>query len=364
VEAGDTALATGPIVNRALSDADILVRFRIDTSVWYIKKLKVNAWEIGAKLPSGQIATEPLYQTTAWLERVEGVAIYQEIAARLRADMLAWRPPTYKAVRRTPVLDSHMLEVCIADLHLGLYAWGQEAGADYDLAIAERIFIHAMDDLLAKVAPFPIERVVLALGGDILHVDQSIGGAGGATTAGTPQDVDDRWQKAFRVAVAMLVRAVEKLREIAPVEIIVVPGNHDLDRLFGVGEVLTAWFRQDPEVVVTNTPSPRTYLQHGCVLLGYTHKKVKDLALTMANEAPEAWAATAGGHREWHTAHLHAADLEEVGGVRIRTVPALAANSAWATEHGFRHLRCAEAFLWHREKAFIGLFSVMARSDS
>jgi hypothetical protein len=346
-----------------LSDTDILALFRIDTTVWYIQRLKINTWEVGAKLPSGHIATEPLYQTTAWLERINGGEAYQRAAEALRARMLSWTPPAYQPIVRTPVLDGHMLEICIADLHLGMRAWAPEAGENYDLKIAERVFYRAIDDLLAITAPFVLDEIVLVLGGDVLHVDQTVDGAGGATSRGTAQDVDDRWPKAFEMAEVMLVKTVERLRQLAPVRIVVVPGNHDLERLFHLGHVLEVWFRADPEVTVNNSPAPRKYLSYGKTLLGYTHKRIKGLGLTMANEAPDDWAATRDGHREWHTAHVHAAALEEEKGVRIRAIPALVANDAWTTEQGYRHLRCAEAFLWHRERTFVGMFSVKARGD-
>ena len=41
----------------------------------------------------------------------------------------------------------------VGDHHIGMYAWNAETGADYDLAIAERLLADAMDHLVASAPP-------------------------------------------------------------------------------------------------------------------------------------------------------------------------------------------------------------------
>jgi len=352
---------TSPVRGRITSLEELLAEAKVDLAVWRVTKYIINKWEVGTALPDGTVCVEPLFQVKAWLAPLAPMARYIEAAESLKADMQGWTPPTYSAIPHPNASPGCLLEICISDLHLGMLSWEPEVGADYDTTIAEELFRNAILDILGMVSGFSIEEIVLVLGGDILHVDQTIAGAGGATNRGTPQDVDGRWQKAFRTARMMLVSSVELLRVVAPVKVVVVPGNHDLERLFHLGDVLAAWFREAEDVMVLNSPEPRKYVRWGRVLLGYCHEKLKDMGILMANEVPEMWAQT--DHREWHTAHGHRAALEESGGVRIRTIPALVAENAWSAGRGYTHIRCAEAYLWHRDQAFMGMFSVPARRN-
>lgn len=57
------------------------------------------------------------------------------------------------------------------DWHIGMYAWGQETGSNWNLAIAEQQIGQAIEDLVDR-SPSSAVAVVLG-GGDILHADDS-----------------------------------------------------------------------------------------------------------------------------------------------------------------------------------------------
>jgi hypothetical protein len=72
-----------------------------------------------------------------------------------------------------------------------------------------------------------------------------------------------------------------------------VPGNHDYERNFYLGDSLEGWFYNNPNVTVDNSANPRKYYKYGQVLIGYTHgneEKVTDLPLIMAHERSTDWA--------------------------------------------------------------------------
>jgi hypothetical protein len=47
------------------------------------------------------------------------------------------------------LMDSkYLLEVALMDVHFGMLAWGKETGTDYDIDIAEELFLYAVQDLL------------------------------------------------------------------------------------------------------------------------------------------------------------------------------------------------------------------------
>ena len=68
--------------------------------------------------------------------------------------------------------DKNLLTVYpIADHHLGLYAWAEEAGENYDLAIGERLLRETMTALVAG-APSSQTAIILNLG-DFFHSDDN-----------------------------------------------------------------------------------------------------------------------------------------------------------------------------------------------
>lgn len=243
-----------------------------------------------------------------------------------------------------------MLEVCLMDLHVGKYAWGEETGADYDTEIAAQLAEDAVGDLLAQASRYAIDRVTLPFGNDFFHYDT----VGGTTTAGTPQDRDTRWQRMYRRGRAIASAMIARCAAVAPTLVVVVPGNHAEVLEWTLGEVLAAEFKHDPRVTIENTPRPRKYVRYGRNLLMYAHGHTEphgELPLIMATEEPALWAETR--YREVHLGHLHhsrARDKHAVGsrnGVRTRVLPSLSGTDSWHARKGYvGEPRAAEAFVW------------------
>lgn len=340
---------------------ELLTNAAVDLAVWEVERFVVNKWEVGAKDPRGRIIVEPLFQVKAWLKRNRPADLLGElrsaILADIRAEAHAGPRPAHVAIPCPAT--RHMLEVSAFDLHFGKLAWGQETGgADYDLAIARECFVAAVEDLMQKASGFPLQRILLPIGNDLLQTDN----LQGTTTGGTPQDTDSRYVKAFRHARSALAWAINRLAEVAPVLVIVVPGNHDRLTAFHMGEVLEAQFASDPRVTVDNSPKLRKYVPFGVNLLGFTHgseEKHADLPLIMAREEPEAWATAK--HYEWHVGHRHKAKEtrytagDSFNGVRVRILPSLCAADAWHYSKGYvGERRSAEGYLWNFATGYAG----------
>lgn len=240
-----------------------------------------------------------------------------------------------------------MLELPIMDLHLGKLAWAEEAGDDYDLKIAAQLYRETVEDLLSKLLQcnLPIERIVYPVGQDFFHVDNSTS----MTTAGTQVDTDTRWQKMYGKGVDLLVWTIEQLRQIAPVEVMYVPGNHDQTLSYCAIYTLYAYYKDTDGVNVDLSPTQRKYIRYGVNLIGYSHgKEGKRIEHLMQQERPEDWGATT--YREWHLGDLHHEEAREVGGVKIRRISSVTATDAWHAEKGFRSIRMAQAFIWDKDK--------------
>jgi hypothetical protein len=242
-----------------------------------------------------------------------------------------------------------VLEISIPDLHLGQLAWDKESGEDYDIDIAKSRFIEAIEYFKNGCGITP-EKYLFVIGNDFFNSDS----LEYTTTAGTPQQDDSRWQKSFTEGRRLIVQAIDSLREKAPVDVLVIPGNHDFQRSFYLGDSIECWYNNCREVVVHNEPLARKYYRYGVNLLGFTHGKEEKpvmLPILMASEAPKDWAETK--HREWHLGHLHKTFVDENFGVVTRILPSLTSTDSWHKLKGFvGNVKAAQAYLWDHSQGY------------
>jgi hypothetical protein len=240
-----------------------------------------------------------------------------------------------------------MLELPIMDLHLGKLAWAEETGQDYDLKIAGELYRETVTDILSKIAycQMRFDRIIFPVGQDFFHVDNSTS----MTTSGTQVDTDTRWQKMYAKGVELLVWTIEQLRQMAPVEVMYVPGNHDKTFSYFAIYTLYAQYQRCKGVTVDLSPAPRKYVRYGVNLIGFSHgKEGKRIQHLMQQERPEDWGATQ--FREWHLGDLHHEEAMEIGGVKIRRISSVTALDAWHAEKGYMAQRMAQAFVWDKER--------------
>ena len=340
---------------------DLIRAAGMDPNDWYIASQTVNTWEIGAKHPqTGEILVEPLYQTKVRLEpigEVEGVVeAVRELIAELRE-----ASPILPKIVYAPKEEGHLLEIAIPDLHLGKYAKASETGENYNVEIACELFRKALNDLVAQAAKsYPIERIIFPIGNDFLTADTT----SNTTTRGTAQDTAGNFENHFRTGVRLLREAVETMRSVAPVEVVIIPGNHDTHAVLAIGELLGAIYEKCSEVTIHNDSlQPRKYISYGKILLGFAHghnEKANSLPMLMAVEAADAWGRSR--HREIHVGHLHhTRDTHYLGtnesdGVLIRVIPSLSASDRWHAAKGYRSQRAAMAFVYHPKLGQTAIF--------
>lgn len=347
---GDQAEATAITDQRVRTLADLIRVCQIDSTEWEVERWVANAWHMGAKDKTGTLVTKPLFQVKAWLRRKrEVLATRHEIAAMI-ADAKAAIPPRMPLTRVSK--GQHLLEIAIPDLHVGKLAWGAETGGgNYDIKIAAQRFEAALDALLQRTSSVTYAQVLFVLGNDLLNADS----LANTTTRGTPQDTDGRFQRSFTTARRMLCDALDRLRRVAPVTALIVPGNHDQNSAYCMGDALDCFFHATPDVTIDNAPTLRKYFRFGKVLIGFTHGdkgKRMDYPLLMATERPKDFGETT--HREWHTGHLHQTRVEEKHGVRVRISPSLVEADAWhSANHYVGNQMAAEAYVWSAEEGLI-----------
>lgn len=225
-----------------------------------------------------------------------------------------------------------------------------ETGENYDLRIARDRYRKAALRLIGDAKMEKAAEILWVTGNDFYHVDRG----DNTTTAGTRQDADGRWQKAFVAGVTESRNAIDAAREVAPVRVKIVPGNHDTEKAFTLAVVLSAIYENDPRVTVDVSPSLTSCFVWGTTLLGFQHghnmraERFKQLPNEMSHLWKHEWAATTW--REWHLGHLHSESedvwryraSETVGDVIVRRLPSLCGTDSWHRGNGYRSLGAAE----------------------
>jgi hypothetical protein len=240
-----------------------------------------------------------------------------------------------------------MLELLIPDLHVAKLAWAKETGfQNYDVNIAVDTFRRAIDTLIGKASGSNIDKIVLGVGNDLLQADN----IQGTTYSGTKVDTDSRYRKTYVTVRRMMTEAVEKLRRVAPVDVKVVPGNHDTLSAFTLGDSLECTFHHYTDVSVDNEPNIYKIVEWGKVLLALMHGhagKQTKYGMWLASKYPVEFGRTK--FREIHVGHKHKSALDEEFGVRVRTFSALCSADEWHANQLFTgNLRVAEGLLWNR----------------
>lgn len=248
----------------------------------------------------------------------------------------------------------------IADHHLGLYAWGDETGADYDLDIGEKMLREAMASLVAS-SPASETAIILNLG-DFFHADTM---ENRTARSGNALDVDTRYAKVLQIGVQLLIDCAEMaLQKHKRVLVRCLPGNHDEHTALALSVALAAFFAGNKRVDVDTDPSRFFWHRFGKVFIGATHGdmvKPNDMPGVMASMRSADWGATQ--YRYAYFGHVHHRSIGggERHGVVWETFQTLAAKDAWHAASGYSSGRSMVAITHHRDKGEIMRNTVSAR---
>lgn len=363
---------------RSIKDVEKLIKF--DAKIWRIdkweqsvgvsegyRKNRKGTWTVdehgarGHVEDTGKMLVIPLhsFKVRVWLSRKT-----EEIRNELVLDEFSKRAlkfsPKYKKITYRKSGDC-LFELGLPDMQLGRLVEAEEAGFDISPDLQIKKADKIVDKLISYSSFFQVERVLFPVGNDFFDTNS----ATMSTAKGTPQDDDIRWKRTYKLGCDFIVRTIEKLQQIAKVDVVIVPGNHDQDKIWHLGEYLNAWNHKNPNVVVDNRAKKRKYYSFYKDLIGLTHGYFeKDIKLDslMSYEVPQLWALST--NREWHLGDKHhkvdmQINTEELeNGVVIRRLRSLAYPSTWEFDKGLvGSMKAGEAFVWHKDKGVIGQFT-------
>ena len=237
------------------------------------------------------------------------------------------------------------------DYHLGMLAWHQEGGSDWNISIAERTIIAALQQMIEQSPK--AHTAVINIQGDFLHTD--------GKTPVTPAskhvlDADSRFPKirksAIRVIRSMVAMSLLRHQE---VHLVIAEGNHDEESSGWLADLFSVHYEEEPRVTVNDSVLPFYVFEWGSTMLGIHHgHKVKNesLPLLFAAQFPQQWGRTT--RREIHCGHRHHRDEKEYNGVTVVQHPTLAARDAYAARGGWIADRAAWAITYHKKYGAVG----------
>ncbi len=343
----------------------------VDLTQWKVDRYTIGSWQVTLKLkePTGRKdgkgheiyvnkpKTVTMYKIQVWLVKLHNMEWVEAI--RILIDDI----PKLKTPKKNYDLNgNYLLEVALMDVHFGMLAWDKEVGHDYDVDIAEDLFLHAVQDLLSKSVGYKPSKILFPFGNDFLHIDDP--------TNQTPMnrnllDADSRLIKIYQKAKKSVIKAINYCREVAPVHVTWVPGNHDPNVSYYMCDVLSEVFANDEDVTVDKSPKWRKYYPFGKCLIAYTHgveEPLRDLPSIVATEEPVLWGNSK--YREIHIGHkhkkmqMHWVNVDTMPGTVIRMIPSIACEDAWHYRKGYiKAYHAAEAYLWDSSHGVIGQFT-------
>jgi len=248
--------------------------------------------------------------------------------------------------------DEHLCNLyTFTDYHLGMLAWHKEGGNDWNISIAERTIIAALQQMIEQSPK--AHTAVINIQGDFLHTD--------GKTPVTPAskhvlDADSRFPKirksAIRVIRSMVNMSLHRHQE---VHLIIAEGNHDEEASGWLADLFSVHYEEEPRVTVNDSVLPFYVFEWGNTMLGIHHgHKVKNesLPLLFAAQFPQEWGRTT--RREIHCGHRHHRDEKEYNGVTVVQHPTLAARDAYAARGGWIADRAAWAITYHKKYGAVG----------
>lgn len=280
-----------------------------------------------------------------WVKSAEDRAMQQAVLEAAYAAFAEQLP------RETPLpavatgADDALLNLyVITDFHLGMLAWGEETGADWDISIAEDMLIAAFERMIA--ASPPASRAVFAQLGDFLHWD--------GMEAVTPAhhnilDADTRFAKLVRVAIRVLRRVIGMLLEkYESVTVLCAEGNHDPASSVHLREWLAAFYENEKRITVITRPDPYYCVEHGKTSLFFHHghkRKPAEVANVFAAKFRDVFGRTK--HSYAHLGHQHHVEVKESPLMVVEQHRTLAAPDAYASRGGWMAGREAQVISYH-----------------
>ncbi len=271
--------------------------------------------------------------------------------------------PKFKPAKPPKQIDENLASLLtITDFHLGMKAWKDSDGEDWDLKIARNVFLNSINDML-NASPKSGTGILNQLG-DFLHWD---GLVQVTPTAGHHLTGDDRYSKLVELSISVMTEAVHlMLKRFGKVVVVQAEGNHDLASSVWMRKFIKHRFEDEPRVEVIDNEFPYYAYQHGDIMLGFHHghkMKMAQLQKLFASEPRfrKMWGDS--NHAYIHCGHLHHERLLDDAGATVEQHPTLAARDNYSSSNGYVSQRGAKVITYDKSEGEVHRVTVRPRHD-
>lgn len=241
----------------------------------------------------------------------------------------------------------------LPDLHFGLLIHAEESNHPYnwDMKIATKWVMSAMDHLV-ETAPKAKYAVITDLG-DLLHAEDNMA----RTSSGHQLDTDGRHSKIVKASFEIVRRLIDNaLIKHDTVYFYSVAGNHSENSSIYLKAFLSAWYRNEPRVIIYEPHVAQQYHIFGKNILGFSHgHELKPQRASEVLIADNHEAFSNSEYRYFHFGHFHSGHTVEgplcITEVHKNIIP----RDKWADSMGFRgHIGQAKSIFYHKDFGEIG----------
>jgi len=247
-----------------------------------------------------------------------------------------------------PALGNDNLLNCyvITDYHLGMLAWDEEAGENWDLDIAQALVVKWFEQAIAQSPN--ADTAVFAQLSDFLHFD----GMDAVTPASKHLlDVDTRFAKVVRSAIRVLRTVIDMLlAKHQHVHIILADANHDPVSQIWLREWFSVLYENEPRITVDKSPNPYNAYEFGKTALFFHHghkRKVTNVSEVFAGQFREMFGRTK--HAYAHMGHYHSIDVKENNLMIVEQHRTLAPGDAYSARGGWLSGRDAKVITYSKQ---------------
>ena len=245
-----------------------------------------------------------------------------------------YKPKTYLIKSYTNTRNKLAI-VCMFDMHLGKIAFKHYTGNIDNLRYQEDYEeeFHKLLDFVRTQKP---ERILLPIGNDLFNVDSTRL----ETVKGTKQDSTSDLHGVFSQGLDLLTLSIEALETIAPVDVVLIPGNHAGTVEIYLAIALKNIYHLNPNVTVDDRPITRKYYSYGKNLIGLAHGELplKKYAELVPYEAKEFFSNAE--HIEVlvgdkHIEEVYKTPILDGNGLTVRRLAALTKTDQWHFNQGY-----------------------------
>jgi len=331
----------------------------ITRRVAHLSKTGLIALESGAFVGEGQILkgtsdyykfnedTGKLELKNQWVKtdvaKEDSLRVFDEAL-----DLILQKVPKRKKTKIKDIT-SHkdtMTVYSIGDAHIGMLAWDKETGADNDLETVQADLLSAMSLLVSQSNPS--EEAFIIDVGDWFHSDNH---NNTTSNSGNHLDVDGRYPKVLQIGLDITIKLIDMaLTKHHTVRWRSAIGNHNEHSAVMMTAFIKAWYRNEPRVIIHDTPNMFMYHQFGKNLVGVTHGhtcKAEKLGEIMSVDCEEIWSESK--YRYWYTGHVHHQSIKEFSSCVVETFRTLAGKDAWHSASGYRSGQSMVAITLHKD---------------